>query len=176
MSGISALCRGYDRASGHLDAVVRIALRLFMAGILAMLVLQVVVRYILPFPLPWVEELAVYLAAHLAMWGSSTCLRRSYHLQVRIMWDYLPLRPGRVLAIVLGLVLIAYCGILVWYGFRFAALGGHQMSPSGFIQVYWARLAMPTGGLLIALQALAQVVREADGLITGRPREEDPSS
>lgn len=158
---------GIDRAAGWLDVASRLAMGLALLGILSMLLLQVAVRYILPFPLPWVEELAVYLSGYVAMVGTSVCLRMGYHLQVDLLRDRLGPRAVLVHALIVNLVVASFGVFLLRYGIRFVELGAGQTSPSSYFPVALGRMSMPIGGGLLIIQALVLSLRAVDQLING---------
>lgn len=161
---------GIDRAAAALDWLCRFAMGAALLGILSMLLLQVAVRYILPFPLPWVEELAIYLSGYIAMIGTSVCLRMGYHLQVDLLRDRLGPRAVVYHALIINLVVAGFGYFLLKYGMRFVELGAGQTSPSSYFPVAFGRLSMPVGGGLLIVQALVLSLKALDELISG-PRE-----
>lgn len=155
-----AFCREFDRLAGHVDSVVRVFIGLFSITIVALIFGQVFNRYVIPWPIVWLSEAAVFTAAYLGLWGSSTCLRIGYHLQVKLAWDMLPQGLGHILSLIVHTIMIMFCAFLIYYGYQFADMSRGQWSESATFPVFWAQLAMPTGGLLIGLQALALLLRE----------------
>lgn len=163
-----------DRAAGALDWVARAAMGGALLGVLTMLLLQVAVRYVVNFPLPWVEELAVYLSGYIALIGTSVCLRMGFHLQVDLLRDRL---SGRVLLLhllVINLIVAGFGYFLLKYGIRFVELGAGQTSPSSYFPVAFGRLSMPVGGALLIIQALVLALRAFDEIVCG-PRVQDQS-
>ncbi len=142
-----------DRFAGWVDAVAKVVIGAAMLGAFAMLLFQVLVRYVLPFPVPWVEEAATYLSAYMALIGASVCLRAGYHLQVDLLRDRLPPGGQHLLMVFHSLLVMGFGLFLFWYGLDFVALGWGQTSPSTYFMVSHARMAMPIGGVLLMLQA-----------------------
>jgi len=68
--------------------------------------------------------------------------------------------------IIVSLLVIGYAYVMIRYGYAFAEFGRNEYSPSGFFIVYWPRLALPIGGLLIALQSVNLIGRSVVSLIT----------
>jgi TRAP-type C4-dicarboxylate transport system permease small subunit len=67
--------------------------------IMAMLVfIQFFTRYVMNDSFAWTEELAVYCLIPVVFIGSAACVRRSRHIQVNILYRYLPKLPARVLS------------------------------------------------------------------------------
>lgn len=172
MNAIRKVLIGYDTFTGHLDRVVRVFLGAFMLTMFALLLLSVLSRYVIRSPFFWLAEGAGYLMALLGLWGSSTCIRIGGHMQVNVIYKRLAGEGGDahriardILTIVIYASLLAYCYVLIRYGYRFADFGRFEYSPSGFFIVFWPRLAVPSGGLLIAIQSLNLIGRAILDLI-----------
>ena len=97
-----------------------------------LLLFQVLVRYILPFPVAWLEEAATYLSRYMAMIGTSVCLRAGYHLQVDLLRDALPAAARHLLMFIQNVLVFSFCVFLVRYGIAFVELGAGQTGPSTF--------------------------------------------
>lgn len=158
----------YDRLLGGVDTVARWAIGLSLGGVFILLVTQVLVRYVLPFPLPWVEEGATYLSGYVAMIGAAVCLRDGFHLQVDLLRDRLGPQMQFCLLIFQQLLVLGFGLFLVRYGIKFVELGWGQTSPSSYFMVSHARMAMPIGGVLLILQAIAMIGRAVIGLVEAR--------
>lgn len=156
--------RIFDRYTGYVDFIVKGFIIFFMAAVFILVFSQVIVRFT-PLRVVWLDEGATFAAAYLGIWGSSTCLRIGYHLQVKLVWDYLPVAFGRLVSMTVYFILFGFCIVLVKYGHDMAVLGRGQLSQSGTFSVYLARLAIPTGGFLIGLQAINLVAREIAGYL-----------
>lgn len=148
-----------DRFAGWIDTVGKVVIGATMLGAFFMLLFQVLVRYVLPFPVPWVEEAATYLSAYMALIGASVCLRAGYHLQVDLLRDRLPAGGQHLLIVFQNLLVVGFGLFLLRYGIDFVALGWGQTSPSTYFMVSHARLAMPIGGVLLMLQAAVMAGR-----------------
>lgn len=144
----------FDRFAGWMDAVARVLIGAALLAAFSLLLFQVVVRYVLPFPVPWVEEAATYLSAYIAMIGTSVCLRAGYHLQVDLLRDKLPVGGQYLLIAFQNFLVFGFGVFLLRYGIRFMELGAGQTSPSTYFMVSHARLAMPIGGALLMMQAI----------------------
>lgn len=147
------------RYTGIIDTISRWFMGAALLGILCMLLLQILIRYVLPFPAPWVEEVAVYLSGYVALVGMSVCLRANYHLEVDLLVQLLPPRIRKLHRVFLMAVVAFFALYLMKYGMKFVELGQGQVSPSSYLFVSHARLAVPIGGLLLFLQAVTMMGR-----------------
>ena len=79
--------------------------------------LQFFTRYVLNDSYAWTEEIATYCLIGVVFIGSSMCVRLSRHIQVDLVFRYLPHTAARVLSTVIDLIRIAFFGYaikLVW--------------------------------------------------------------
>jgi TRAP-type C4-dicarboxylate transport system permease small subunit len=79
--------------------------------------LQFFTRYVLNDSYAWTEEIATYCLIGVVFVGSAMCVRLSRHIQVDLVYRYLPHRPARALSTVIDLIRIAFFGYaikLVW--------------------------------------------------------------
>lgn len=158
----------WDRVTGWIDSVARVFMAAALLGILVMLLVQVAIRYILPVPLPWAEEAAVYLSGCVAMLGTGVCLRANYHLQVDILRDRLGKRARLIHTILMNLIVAGFALFLIKYGYAYAQFGAGQSSQSGFFMVTHARMVMPVGGAVLFVQALTMAGRSLDSLLQNK--------
>ena len=161
MMQLRTLFAHWDRATGYVDTASRWFMGMAMLGILAMLILQVLIRYVLPFPAPWVEEMAVYLSGYVALVGMSVCLRASFHLEVDLLVNTMSRRMRRMHTTFLMAIVALFAVYLIKYGMKFVELGFGQVSPSSYLYVSYARLSVPLGGVLLLLQAITMMGRAA---------------
>lgn len=105
-----------------------VALAIFWVMALAVF-LQFFTRYVLNDSYAWTEEIATYCLIGVVFIGSSMCVRLSRHIQVDLVYRYLPHALGRVLSTAIDLIRIAFFGYaikLVWVYIRI--IGDEQMT------------------------------------------------
>lgn len=79
--------------------------------------LQFFTRYVLNNSLAWTEEIAINCLVVVVFLGSVMCVRLTRHIQVDVLYHYIPRGLGRVLALAVELVTIgffAYATQLFW--------------------------------------------------------------
>lgn len=119
-----------------------VALAIFWVMALAVF-LQFFTRYVLNDSYAWTEEIATYCLIGVVFIGASMCVRLSRHIQVDLVYRYLPRPVGRVLSTVIDLIRIAFFGYatkLVWVYIQI--IGDEQMTTINFAKnyVYYAVL------------------------------------
>jgi len=116
--------------------------------------LQFFTRYVMNNSFAWTEELAVYCLIPVVFIGSAMCVRRSRHIQVNILYRYLPARVGRVLATLVDLAGAVFFAYVAWLVARYAiAVNNEPMTTIDWNKshVYWLAFA---GFALMALRAV----------------------
>ena len=79
--------------------------------------LQFFTRYVLNDSYAWTEEIATYCLISVVFVGAAMCVRLSRHIQVDLLFRYLPHLPARALSTLIDVIRIAFFGYtirLVW--------------------------------------------------------------
>ena len=165
-----------DKWTGRIDYVVKVFIAVAMFVMFALLLLNVLSRYVILQPFFWLAEGAGYMMAMVGLFGSSTCIRHSAHMQVTLIPMRLDGDDGQshrvavhVIKILVSQLVIGYAYVMIRYGYAFAQFGRNEYSPSGFFIVFWPRLALPIGGLLVALQSFNLIGRSVVSLMGKTP-------
>lgn len=139
-----------------------VALAIFWVMALAVF-LQFFTRYVLNDSYAWTEEIATYCLIGVVFIGASMCVRLSRHIQVDLIYRYLPHVLARALSTVIDLIRIAFFGYavkLVWVYIQI--IGDESMTTINFPKnyIYYAVLLgfvlMFARSLQVALQHLRQ--------------------
>ncbi len=112
-----------------------------MAGLVF---LQFFSRYVLNDSYAWTEELAVYCLMPVVFIGASMCVRRVRHIQVNLVYRYLPEPAGRVLSTAVDMAAIAFYGYASYLVARYAlAVDNEPMTTINWNKshVYWLAFA-----------------------------------
>ena len=120
-----------------------VALVIFWVMALAVF-LQFFTRYVLNDSYAWTEEIATYCLIGVVFIGSSMCVRLSRHIQVDLIYRYLPHIVARALSTAIDLIRIAFFGYaikLVWVYIQI--IGDESMTTINLPKdyVYYAVLA-----------------------------------
>lgn len=86
-------------------------------GMAVCVFLQFFTRYVLNNSYAWTEEIAINCLVVVVFLGSVWCVRMSRHIQVDVLYNYMPARPARVLATLVDVIRIAFFGyasLLLW--------------------------------------------------------------
>jgi TRAP-type C4-dicarboxylate transport system permease small subunit len=88
--------------------------------------LQFFTRYVLNNSLAWTEEIATNCLIVVVFLGSVWCVRRSRHIQVDVLYHYLPDGVARVLSTTVDLIRIAFFAYACWLLWRYVAIVAHE--------------------------------------------------
>lgn len=142
------------RAATLLERTIDVLTGAAVAVMVVAISYQVFGRYVLDRSPSWSEELSRYLMVWLTMLGAAAAVRSGGHIAVTTLIDMLSPR-GRSVALALrDVALVCTCGILVWWGFGFAAQNAAQESAAMDIPMSIPYAALPVGAALIALLVL----------------------
>jgi TRAP-type C4-dicarboxylate transport system permease small subunit len=95
----------------HLSVVCMVVILLLVVG-------QVVMRYVFDSPLTWSEELAVCGMVYLTFIGSVMAMRDKEHIDVNIVYEFLPERFKRYFRIFSRLMTTVFLLVIIVYGFQ----------------------------------------------------------
>ncbi len=140
----------------------------------AVLVYEVGARYLFNAPTIWAHGTTQRIfAVYYFISGAYISLYKS-HITMDIIYTRFSLRKRAILDIIGFLFFFAFCGVLLWYGSRYAWVSLIRLEPDNTpfrAPLYPVKLMIPLGALLIMLQELAQLWRNFYIVITGKPCE-----
>ncbi len=146
---------------------------LIFAGI-AVLVYEVVLRYLFNAPTIWAHGMTQRLfAAYYILLGAYT-LRQAAHVKIDVVYNHFSIRTRAILDLFTALFFFLFCGVLLWKGLDFAvtSVGMKERDNSVFnAPIYPVKVMLPVGALLILLQGLANFIRNLVTAATGRQYE-----
>jgi TRAP-type transport system small permease protein len=147
-------------ASARLNWVVERVCALLAAVLVLDVWLGVTVRYLIPLPITFMEELARYLMIWMALLAVSCGISRREHIGVLILWEMLPPLLRRVILILIDLLAFTFFAFLFYYGTGFARSGFQQ-----FTMIYGATkflpfLAVPVACGLAVIQLVLVSIRD----------------
>lgn len=122
--------------------------------------LGVLVRYVWPLPLTFMEEAARYLMIWVALLAVSSGISRREHIGVQMLFARFPSLLRRMLLGLLDLLAIAFFLALVWYGLGMVERGGRVSTMIYGMSKSLPFAAVPTAAALAALQLTLVAIRD----------------
>ena len=126
----------------------------FFWAMTGLVFLQFFTRYVMNDSFAWTEELAVYCLMPVVFIGGAMCVRRSRHIQVNILYRYLPKPAARVMSTLVDLARTAFFAYVTWLVARYAlAVNNEPMTTIDWNKshVYWLAFA---GFVLMTLRSV----------------------
>jgi TRAP-type C4-dicarboxylate transport system permease small subunit len=128
----------------------------------AMITYDVVVRYVFLAPTIWAEELSRFLQIWATYIAAATVLRHRQLIAITVVVERLGPRGRKAAEAFALLWILLFCLVAVWYGLdiMFDSIRLGRAPPTMLSVPQWVtELAIPLGFTLLALQALAELIR-----------------
>jgi len=152
------------------------AISYLLLVLIAVIVHEVIQRYVLGRPTVWGFETILFLAGAIYVIGGAYTHSLRGHIIVDCVYNLFSPRKKAILDIFIGLpVFLAYVGIMLYFGTIHAWDTTMAWERSGSFWnpiIFPFRWLIPLGALLILLQQLAISARDIETLITGKAAEE----
>lgn len=154
-----------DLSSYGLEDWLTLAAFWVMAGLVF---LQFFTRYVLNDSLAWTEEVASYALVVVVFLGASMCVRLSRHIQVDLLYRFLPAPLGRALSLVVDVLRTLFFAYAVWLLWRYVHLVGDE--PMVMVEaskgiIYWAVFAAFVLMFLRSVQVTVGNIRRGYSLL-----------
>ena len=104
---------------------------------------QFFTRYALNDSYAWTEELATNCLIAVVFIGAASCIRKDRHIQVDVLYRFLPAGAARLLSTLVDLVRVGVLAAIVWLGWQYIGLVGDEpMTTINWPKsmVYWLAL------------------------------------
>jgi TRAP-type C4-dicarboxylate transport system permease small subunit len=136
-------------------------------GLMLVLVVDVFLgvfsRYVLQATFQWYDEVAWLCFVWMVFLGAASAVRRGAHFRLHLLIDRLGPRLRRTSDLVVGLLVVAFGGVLVAGGVAMWPVARQQVSDSLELSMAWSYGALPVGGALMILFSLPHLWRLARG-------------
>jgi TRAP-type C4-dicarboxylate transport system permease small subunit len=158
---LAVIGRIFDRLTAITATLLRVSLVAALVTMLACIVLQVVMRYIVGRALSWSEELALLMFAWATLGGLALGVREGFHVRLDLLIG--ALNPAMRLWAERGIdfATAAFGAYLAWSGTRFLDMTGGSVSAAIRYPIELLHGLAPVTGALICLFALQRGLRGA---------------
>ncbi|MDF2788651.1 MAG: C4-dicarboxylate transport system permease small protein [Neobacillus sp.] len=130
-----------------------------MLGVMSILIiLQVISRFVISFPLTWSEELSRYLMIYIVFAGASLAMRHNQLISIELLPELISAKKRKFVIIIVATLSMVFFGLLFFQGLNMLEHVSAQTSPGLGISMAYAYAALPIGSLLLALNALALMI------------------
>lgn len=141
-----------------LDRALKYALTLLSVILTVSVFLQVLIRFVFKYPLPWTEEVARIAFVYCIFVGATIAVRQNSHLNVDFFLVILPKGVARA-AVFLGMLLVGVFLVFVtWQGVVLVMATGVQMTPVMQVPFKYLYLILPVSGALMLLYLVSNML------------------
>ena len=144
--GVTALLRGVVWLTEAVAAVLTAFIVFCNAA-------QIFCRYVWMSPLSWTDEAMRYAMVWVAFLAGSALVFRQEHMALNIIDAVRSRAVAWLLRAFVLVMILGFAILLVLYGWPLAMRNARQLSPSAQIPLVYAYVAVPVGGVLMALYA-----------------------
>ena len=144
------------------DRALRAGAAVLVAVLLAVVTAGIVSRGINR-PFSWTDELSGFLMVWLACFGWMIATRRHAHIRIRFFQDLLPVRGRRWVEIVMQAGAILLGGVIAWKSIHLMQTNSDVEATTLPIPTAWMYVPLLPAGLLMVVQAFADIVARAKG-------------
>lgn len=133
---------------------------LSVAVLLIPVTLQIVARFtdIIPRYI-WTEELSRFCFIWMVMLGAIVAVRERLHFDVDV-WTRLSPRQDTLLRMVANCCVLAFSGVMIWWGIEFTQFGWNQTSELADLPMWMIFIAWPFAGVIWLLFLIEAFVRD----------------
>lgn len=149
-----------DQCCGVLNVISRYIVSVAIGMMLLATILQVIFRYILNAALTWPEELTVFLMSWTIFVGASVATREVSHIQVEIFVNLLRGRTKVIINLFAKLVVVVFLFFFLVSSWHVAILSAEFKSDALRISMFWSRLSLPVGGMLMLVQLVNLIIQD----------------
>jgi TRAP-type C4-dicarboxylate transport system permease small subunit len=140
---------------------------LFFAGLIAVVLLQVVARMFLPRSPHWTEEASRFLMLYMVAFAAGLAAKERAYVNVDIFINLIKGRPRAVIQLFVDVMSVVLIAVTVWYGWKNAAIGSIQTSASLGIPMHliYGGMVLHSGSIL--LYTVALIFEDLKAIATG---------
>jgi TRAP-type mannitol/chloroaromatic compound transport system permease small subunit len=164
MRRLLAIIDGFNASIGKMTSII-------MIPTLFCIYYEIVSRYVFGRPTLWASELMVYFCAILYIMGAAWTLQVNRHVKIDLLYTRVSTRGQRILDIITFPFFTLYMTLMLWVGFRFATESLAIRETSGTPwdpPIYPIKFIFVAGVVMLLMQGLAKLVRDAHFLLTGK--------
>jgi TRAP-type C4-dicarboxylate transport system permease small subunit len=148
-----------DKVLNFVEKILELICTVFVGAIVLVLFYAVVMRYVFHLPPAWSIEASRFMFLWLVMFGAALVTRENSHIEIDFIVNRLPPKVRFVWVNLLRLVMLAFCGVLIYYGVKILPIVGQANTPTLEMSMGWLYASVPTGGFLMGVYILELLIR-----------------
>jgi len=150
--------KAYLNFVDKLNNIMKYIISAFFIVLAILVVLQVITRFVINYPLSWSEEIARYLMIYIVFIGSGLAMRRQQHIAIDFILETVSPKNKRRLNIIILWICAVFFTVLCYFGLQLTLIVIGQATPTLQFSMAWAYAAIPIGSLLMLLNVFALLI------------------
>ena len=128
----------------------------FLAGVVVLLFIQVVMRYVFGRSLSWTEELSRYFFLYMVYLSTSLAAKQRTHIRVTAQFKIFPHKFKKYFILFADVIWIALCAVFSYQGFKLVAGMANKplISPVLNLNLKWVFLIIPISFMLQVIRVI----------------------
>jgi len=122
----------------EMDRIIEVTSGVFLVGLSAVVITQVVARYFFNYSFSWAEELPILLFTWVSFLGASAAFRKNMHLSITFVFDLFPKSIKKLVLFLNLMICMTFFSILAYYAFKVS----FRVSYSTFVTLKISKLFM----------------------------------
>lgn len=148
-----------DKVLNLVEKILEMICTVFVGAIVLVLFYAVVMRYVFHMPPAWSIEASRFMFLWLVMFGAALVTRENSHIEIDFIVNWLPPKVRFLWVNLLRLVMLAFCGVLIYYGVKILPIVGQANTPTLEMSMGWLYASVPAGGFLMGVYILELLIR-----------------
>jgi C4-dicarboxylate transporter, DctQ subunit len=171
MPWVTTMIERLEDVNDHIDWLVKWIIIIAMVIIPAAMTLQVVMRYLFNYPLPWPEEGVRFAFIWLVFMSACAALRRGELVALGFVIQRLSPSMGFILIIVGRASILVFLAFAIYSGMDMTAhvFGRSTNSPVLQIPIWIVYISLPVGCLFMGFQVILHLIHQFRGTTPRRP-------
>jgi TRAP-type C4-dicarboxylate transport system permease small subunit len=141
------------------EKILEIICTVFVGAIVLILFYAVVMRYVFHMPPAWSIEVSRFMFLWMVMFGAALVTREKSHIEIAFIVNWLPVKVRFLWINLLRLMMLAFCGVLIYYGVKILPIVGQANTPTLEMSMGWLYASVPAGGFLMGVYILELFIR-----------------
>ena len=159
-------------AVGAFNKVCNLLLGIVRVAMFLVLLLQIISRFIAFVPLPWSQDLIVFLLICSVFLGACTATANNKQIRLEFFVDLLPKKLTKVILIIADLISIAFLVVVTSQAFQMTGENMHVIVGSSPITYGWYYFVVGIGAVGMILNFILLIVDRFADLFAKKGKEE----
>lgn len=162
--GKQTMLQAYTKFLDGVEKIEKLLLTITFPAMVAIMLYQVILRYVFSNSNAWSEELTRYLFIFNVMIAAAIAVRRNSHLQIDILINRFGPRTKRIFTIAATAIGIAFLAMLFVYSLELCRMGTSNISPGVGISMSIPYASVPIGIVLMVLTSIEVILKNVQEL------------